>query len=165
MVTITRIIFRRPRGPWGDFGFVCAVTNEHCFLFGQVLVIIGRSERIRTSGPCVPNTVLYQAELHSGVRGYRPVGPGLQGKGGRMFFFEKTNQKTFSLRTARLRPRAQRGIQRRGPSGGGLHPPYEILQRTSLKLQRVEVFASFFKKKRFLSSFRAFQHPPYPGPA
>jgi hypothetical protein len=27
---------------------------------------IGRSERIRTSGPCVPNTVLYQAELHSG---------------------------------------------------------------------------------------------------
>ena len=25
----------------------------------------GRSERIRTSGPCVPNTVLYQAELHS----------------------------------------------------------------------------------------------------
>ena len=27
--------------------------------------LIGRSERIRTSGPCVPNTVLYQAELHS----------------------------------------------------------------------------------------------------
>ena len=27
--------------------------------------ILGRSERIRTSGPCVPNTVLYQAELHS----------------------------------------------------------------------------------------------------
>jgi hypothetical protein len=27
--------------------------------------MIGRSERIRTSGPCVPNTVLYQAELHS----------------------------------------------------------------------------------------------------
>ena len=27
----------------------------------------GRSERIRTSGPCVPNTVLYQAELHSGA--------------------------------------------------------------------------------------------------
>ena len=28
----------------------------------------GRSERIRTSGPCVPNTVLYQAELHSDDR-------------------------------------------------------------------------------------------------
>ena len=28
----------------------------------------GRSERIRTSGPCVPNTVLYQAELHSDRR-------------------------------------------------------------------------------------------------
>ncbi len=28
-------------------------------------VIIGRSERIRTSGPRLPKTVLYQAELHS----------------------------------------------------------------------------------------------------
>gem|GEM_PF-3107084 len=27
--------------------------------------VIGRSERIRTSGPCLPKTVLYQAELHS----------------------------------------------------------------------------------------------------
>lgn len=25
----------------------------------------GRSERIRTSDPCLPKTVLYQAELHS----------------------------------------------------------------------------------------------------
>jgi hypothetical protein len=32
---------------------------------GQITGAIGRSERIRTSGPCVPNTVLYQAELHS----------------------------------------------------------------------------------------------------
>ena len=28
----------------------------------------GRSERIRTSGPCLPKAVLYQAELHSGWR-------------------------------------------------------------------------------------------------
>ena len=28
----------------------------------------GRSEWIRTTGPHVPNVVLYQAELHSGVR-------------------------------------------------------------------------------------------------
>ena len=28
----------------------------------------GRSERIRTSGPCLPKTVLYQAELHSDAR-------------------------------------------------------------------------------------------------
>ena len=28
----------------------------------------GRSERIRTSGPCLPNAVLYQAELHSDRR-------------------------------------------------------------------------------------------------
>ena len=34
----------------------------------------GRSERIRTSGPCVPNTVLYQAELHSDTRN-RAVSP------------------------------------------------------------------------------------------
>lgn len=27
----------------------------------------GRSERIRTSGPCLPKAVLYQAELHSVV--------------------------------------------------------------------------------------------------
>ena len=26
----------------------------------------GRSEWIRTTGPCLPKTVLYQAELHSG---------------------------------------------------------------------------------------------------
>lgn len=25
---------------------------------------VGRGERIRTSGSCVPNAVLYQAELH-----------------------------------------------------------------------------------------------------
>ena len=29
------------------------------------LALFGRSERIRTSGPCLPKTVLYQAELHS----------------------------------------------------------------------------------------------------
>ena len=35
----------------------------------------GRSERIRTSGPCLPKTVLYQAELHSVLtgRGYSAV--------------------------------------------------------------------------------------------
>src|SRR3954469_21483026 len=33
----------------------------------------GRSERIRTSGPCVPNTVLYQAELRSVRSGCRPA--------------------------------------------------------------------------------------------
>ena len=42
--------------------------------------MIGRSERIRTSGPCVPNTVLYQAELHSGQGGaYSPGGALRQG--------------------------------------------------------------------------------------
>ncbi len=31
----------------------------------QAPCFIGRSERIRTSDPCLPKTVLYQAELHS----------------------------------------------------------------------------------------------------
>ena len=31
---------------------------------GQTLDFIGRGERIRTSDSCVPNAVLYQAELH-----------------------------------------------------------------------------------------------------
>lgn len=31
--------------------------------------LIGRSERIRTSGPCLPKTVLYQAELRSDREG------------------------------------------------------------------------------------------------
>ena len=31
---------------------------------------IGRGERIRTSGPRLPKTVLYQAELLPGARGY-----------------------------------------------------------------------------------------------
>ena len=34
--------------------------------------LLGRSERIRTSGPCLPKTVLYQAELHSDRAG-RPT--------------------------------------------------------------------------------------------
>ena len=33
----------------------------------------GRSERIRTSDPCLPKTVLYQAELHSDRGGGRSV--------------------------------------------------------------------------------------------
>ena len=35
---------------------------------GVLMIPTGRSERIRTSGPCVPNTVLYQAELRSVTR-------------------------------------------------------------------------------------------------
>jgi hypothetical protein len=33
-----------------------------------LFAFIGRSDRIRTCDPCVPNAVLYQAELHSDVR-------------------------------------------------------------------------------------------------
>ena len=35
---------------------------------GRKSLKYGRSERIRTSGPCLPKTVLYQAELHSADR-------------------------------------------------------------------------------------------------
>ena len=34
-----------------------------------MLEIIDRGERIRTSGPCLPKAVLYQAELHPVVIG------------------------------------------------------------------------------------------------
>ena len=34
---------------------------------GLVTAINGRGERIRTSGPCLPKAVLYQAELHPDV--------------------------------------------------------------------------------------------------
>ena len=39
------------------------ITNQNGLIRNDIL---GRGKRIRTSGPCVPNTVLYQAELHSG---------------------------------------------------------------------------------------------------
>ena len=37
-------------------------------LSGFLVEDIGRGKRIRTSGPCVPNAVLYQAEPHSDLR-------------------------------------------------------------------------------------------------
>ena len=62
-----------------------AGTNGHCVFRAAAArnwlisgLLSGRSERIRTSGPCVPNTVLYQAELHSDRAGHiasaRPLG-------------------------------------------------------------------------------------------
>lgn len=41
------------------------VSTVRCFIeYGSIKVAIGRGERIRTSDTCVPNAVLYQAELH-----------------------------------------------------------------------------------------------------
>jgi hypothetical protein len=37
------------------------------FLIKEVLEMIGRGERVRTSGLYVPNVALYQAELHPDV--------------------------------------------------------------------------------------------------
>ena len=39
-----------------EFGFNIRISG---------VIRVGRSERIRTSGPCLPKAVLYQAELHS----------------------------------------------------------------------------------------------------
>ena len=50
----------------GGSGASWSATPLHTADF---IELAGRSERIRTSGPCVPNTVLYQAELHSGQGG------------------------------------------------------------------------------------------------
>ena len=45
--------------------------------------VSGRSGRIRTSGPCLPKTVLYQAELHSVRAGlYSAKAPAIQPKRG-----------------------------------------------------------------------------------
>ena len=33
----------------------------------EIREVNGRGERIRTSGPCLPKAVLYQAELHPDV--------------------------------------------------------------------------------------------------
>ena len=47
---------------YGGFivGMMSGLENKKS---SQVLAIIGREERIRTSGPGAPNAVLYQAEL------------------------------------------------------------------------------------------------------
>ncbi len=47
----------------------------------QAIDFIGRSERIRTSDPCLPKTVLYQAELHSD-RGGGSIPGDLDAQGG-----------------------------------------------------------------------------------
>ena len=55
---------------WRSGGFRCA---SHRASVRKDQRSAGRSERIRTSDPCLPKTVLYQAELHSG--------PSLEGLG------------------------------------------------------------------------------------
>jgi hypothetical protein len=42
-----------------------APRSQQLFFYQYVSLNIGRSERIRTSGPLVPNEVRYQAALHS----------------------------------------------------------------------------------------------------
>ena len=43
-----------------DFAPFDRITNHSSLIRNN---IFGRGKRIRTSGPCVPNAVLYQAEL------------------------------------------------------------------------------------------------------
>ena len=40
------------------------VVNLKTACIAMLQEVIGRGERIRTSGPCLPKAVLYQAELH-----------------------------------------------------------------------------------------------------
>ena len=67
--------------------------------------MFGRGERIRTSGPCLPKTVLYQAELlpdrsanrvaqgHPDARQARPIGSGSgRGKRGKRLRREKVGR-------------------------------------------------------------------------
>ena len=57
---------------WGSGGasigadsFIAENRSLIDFCAEGAMAMNGRSERIRTSGPCLPKTVLYQAELHS----------------------------------------------------------------------------------------------------
>ena len=47
-----------------DFAPFNRITNHSLLIRND---IFGRGKRIRTSGPCVPNAVLYQAELFPDV--------------------------------------------------------------------------------------------------
>ena len=47
-----------------DFAPFDRITNHSSLIRNS---IFGRGKRIRTSGPCVPNAVLYQAELFPDV--------------------------------------------------------------------------------------------------
>ena len=47
-----------------DFAPFGCITNQNGSIRNDIL---GRGKRIRTSGPCVPNAVLYQAELFPDV--------------------------------------------------------------------------------------------------
>ena len=47
-----------------DFAPFDRITNHSSLIRND---IFGRGKRIRTSGPCVPNAVLYQAELFPDV--------------------------------------------------------------------------------------------------
>ena len=46
-----------------DIAAVPTAKQKSHFKSGLFAGIYGRGKRIRTSGPCVPNAVLYQAEL------------------------------------------------------------------------------------------------------
>ncbi len=55
-------LLRKSSGKLGDLLSRAKKPAETPGFYGP---LNGRSERIRTSGPCLPKTVLYQAELHS----------------------------------------------------------------------------------------------------
>ena len=54
-------------GGYGDPALRSELHRRHDEENGLVTAINGRGERIRTSGPCLPKAVLYQAELHPDV--------------------------------------------------------------------------------------------------
>jgi hypothetical protein len=91
--------------------------------------IAGRSERIRTSGPCVPNTVLYQAELHSGQAGaYSPARQCRQG--GARSARRRSRARDAGARGAAA-PRAHRLPPRRAAAPPGRQSRLRSLPRSS----------------------------------
>ena len=61
-INITETVLRMRDKIWG---LTSEKKREHPLTLWSYRAKTGRGERIWTSGPCLPKTVLYQAELHS----------------------------------------------------------------------------------------------------
>src|SRR6476661_7708711 len=100
----------------------------------------GRSERIRTSAPLVPNEVRYQAALHSDIGGAGPpiwCGPYSHAIPGEQGVWRRFGQAILRVRDAAKKgcgrwPTPLRSARRRGDSG----PPRELGRRQAVR-QRI----------------------------
>src|SRR3546814_13245075 len=92
-------------------------TASPCLFQGRNGGKLGRGERIRTSGPCLPKTVLYQAELLPDRSG---AGGSARGQGGPLDA-RLANSKRHLARTAELQILKQSG----DPKASRTTPPQQ----------------------------------------